>query len=80
VSSTTGVIFSYAIGLIFLAGGLLFLLFLEDNRFLFGVPYLLLGLVIVLGMWSGRRRKKAREAREAALGIDLDAGPEPRGH
>lgn len=67
MSSTTGFIFSYAIGLIFLVGGILFILFLDDNRFLFGLPYLILGVLIVVGMHSGRRRRKAREAREAEL-------------
>jgi Ca2+/Na+ antiporter len=66
VSSTTGLIFSYAIGLIFLVGGIVFILFLDDNRFTFGIPYLVLGLTIVYGMYSGRKRKKRREAREAA--------------
>lgn len=67
MSSTTGFIFSYTIGLIFLVGGILFILFLDDNRFLFGIPYLVLGLLIVVGMHSGRRRRRAREAREAEL-------------
>ncbi len=80
MSSTTGFIFSYAIGLIFLAGGILFLVFLDENRLLFGLPYLILGVLIVAGMHSGRRRRRAREARERELGIDPDAGPEPRGH
>lgn len=66
MSSTTGFIFSYAIGLIFLVGGVLFMIFLDDNRLLFGIPYVVLGLVIVVGMTSGRRKRKAREAREAA--------------
>ncbi|MDH3226211.1 MAG: hypothetical protein OEM67_03880, partial [Thermoleophilia bacterium] len=60
MSSTTGLIFSYIIGLIFLIGGLVFLLFLDDNRFLFGVPYTLVGLLIVVGIhMSLRRRKRA---------------------
>ena len=37
--SNTGYVFSYAIGLIFLAGGILFMVMLDENRFLFGVPY-----------------------------------------
>ena len=41
----TGVLFSYAIGAIFAVGGLLFLIALDDNRLLFGVPYLIMGLV-----------------------------------
>jgi len=67
MSSTTGVIFSYAIGLIFLVGGLLFLVFLDQNRLLFGIPYTLMGVVIIWGMRSGRRRRAARERREAEL-------------
>jgi hypothetical protein len=67
VSSGTGVIFSYAIGLIFLIGGIVFMLFLEDNRFLFGVPYTLMGVAIVGGMYSGRKRRRRREAEAAAL-------------
>ncbi|HWH14435.1 MAG TPA: hypothetical protein VNT51_06795 [Miltoncostaeaceae bacterium] len=72
MSSTTGFIFSYAIGLIFLVGGLLFMLLLEENRFLFGIPYFLMGVLIVYGMHSGRRRRIARERREAELGLDAD--------
>jgi Ca2+/Na+ antiporter len=70
VSSTTGLVFSYVIGLTFLVGGIIFLLFLDENRFTFGIPYLLLGLTIVYGMYSGRKRKKRREAREAAALAD----------
>lgn len=65
-TGNTGYTFSMAIGWIFLIGGVVFMVFLDDNRFLFGIPYLLLGLLIVGGMWSGRRRRRAREAAEAA--------------
>ena len=58
MSSTTGVIFSYAIGLIFAVGGVLFLLFLSDNRVLFGVPYLVLGLLIIIGVRASQRRRR----------------------
>lgn len=59
--SPTGIAFSYAIGLIFTVGGILFLAFLDENRFLFGVPYLLMGLVIVGGVAASQRRVKRRE-------------------
>ena len=68
MSSTTGLIFSYAIGLIFVVGGLLFLLFLDDNRVLFGVPYLVLGLLLVGGVWASQRRRRARERGPGAEG------------
>ena len=59
--SPTGVLFSYAIGAIFTVGGLLFLIGLDDNRFLFGIPYLLMGLVILGGVAASQRRMKRRQ-------------------
>lgn len=58
--SPTGVIFSYAIGLIFAVGGIVFLIGLDDNRFLYGIPYLLIGLVILGGVHASQRRMKRR--------------------
>lgn len=58
--SPTGVIFSYAIGLIFAVGGVLFLVGLDDNRFLYGIPYLLIGLVIIGGVAASQRRVRRR--------------------
>jgi drug/metabolite transporter (DMT)-like permease len=60
--SPTGVIFSYAIGLIFAVGGILFLALLDENRFLFGIPYLLLGLVILGGVAASQRRMRRRRS------------------
>ena len=63
--SPTGVIFSYAIGLIFAVGGVVFLIGLDNNRFLYGIPYLLIGLVIIGGVAASQRRlrRKARPGR-----------------
>lgn len=61
MSSTTGLILSYAIGLIFAVGGILFLVFLDDNRVLFGVPYLLIGLLLIGGVWGSQRRRRRRD-------------------
>lgn len=65
--SPTGVIFSYLIGLIFAIGGVLFLVGLDDNRFLYGIPYLLIGLVIIGGVAASQRRvrRKALEGEDA---------------
>jgi hypothetical protein len=60
VSSTTGLIFSYAIGAIFAIGGLLFLLLLDERRFLFGIPYLVIGLLLIGGVRGSQRRRKAK--------------------
>lgn len=56
-------IFTYLLGLIFLVGGVLFVLFLDDNRLLFGIPYVVIGLLLVVGAHMGLRRR-ARAARE----------------
>lgn len=64
--SPTGIIFSYALGLIFATGGVLFLVGLDENRLLFGLPYLIIGALIVGGVWSSQRRVARRAAAEAA--------------
>jgi hypothetical protein len=63
--SPTAVAFSYAIGIIFAVGGLLFLIALDENRYLFGIPYLALGFVIVGGVRASQRRGR-RRAQEGA--------------
>ena len=57
MSSSTGLIFSYAIGAIFALGGLAFMIFLDERRFLFGVPYLLMGLMLLYGVHRSQRRR-----------------------
>lgn len=74
--SPTGVFFSYVIGLIFAVGGIVFLVGLDDNRFLFGIPYLLIGLVILGGV-AGAQRRLRRKAAEAEEG---DGRPPGGGH
>ncbi len=70
MSSTTGLVLSYAIGIIFAIGGLLFLIFLDERRFLFGIPYLLIGVLLVAGVARSQRKRPARD--------ETDEGP--RGH
>ena len=72
MSSTTGLFFSYAIGAIFAIGGILFMLFLDDRGFLFGVPYLILGLLLIGGVRASQRRR----GRKAGAGDD-EAAPPP---
>jgi len=72
MSSATGLILSYAIGIIFAVGGLLFMLLLDERRFLFGVPYLVLGLVLIGGVRASQRRRGRREA-DGAEGDDPPA-------
>jgi hypothetical protein len=57
MSSSTGLLFSYAIGAIFALGGIAFMIFLDERRFLFGVPYLVLGLLLLYGVARSQRRR-----------------------
>ena len=63
--SPTAVYFSYAIGVIFAIGGLIFLIALDENRYLFGIPYLILGIVIVGGVRASQRRGHRRAPEDA---------------
>lgn len=54
--SSSAVFFSYFIGAIFAIGGVVFLVGLDENRLLFGIPYLLLGIVILGGVAASQRR------------------------
>jgi hypothetical protein len=58
VSSATGLILSYALGAIFAIGGILFMLLLDERRFLFGIPYLVLGVALIWGVRASQRRRR----------------------
>lgn len=60
MSSSTGLLFSYAIGAIFAIGGIVFMIFLDERRFLFGVPYLVLGLLLLYGVARSQRRRASQ--------------------
>ena len=53
----TGYIFTYLIGAVFAIGGIVFMLFLDENRFLFGIPYLAIGLLLIVGAYYGWKRR-----------------------
>lgn len=52
--------FMYAIGVIFAVGGIVFMVGLDENRFLYGVPYLLLGVVMLYGAYASQRRARRK--------------------
>jgi hypothetical protein len=76
MSSTTGLILSYALGIIFAIGGLAFLILLDERRFLFGVPYLIMGILLIGGVRASQRRKHTRQVDDA----DGEDPPTPRPH
>lgn len=77
MSGTTGFIFSYALGLIFLIGGVLFIIVLSQNQLLFGIPYIVLGAVILVGLHMGRRRRKRQEVEDALLDAEEERRAQP---
>ncbi|MBM3634763.1 MAG: hypothetical protein FJW99_05680 [Actinobacteria bacterium] len=69
MNTASGVFFTWLLGLIFVVGGIVFLVFLGENKLLFGLPYLVIGLLLCYGAWrlgKSAARKAAEEA--AAMG------------
>lgn len=62
MSSATGLVLSYALGAIFAIGGVLFMILLDERRFLFGVPYLILGVALIGGVRASQRRRARKDA------------------
>ena len=46
MNTASGVFFTWFLGLIFVAGGIVFIVFLEGNTLLFGLPYLVIGVLL----------------------------------
>lgn len=59
--SSSAVFFSYFIGAIFAIGGVIFLVGLDENRLLFGIPYLVLGVVILGDVAASQRRGRKKK-------------------
>ena len=51
MNTASGVFFTWFLGLIFVAGGIVFIVFLEGNNLLFGLPYLVIGVLLCYGAW-----------------------------
>ena len=76
MNTASGVFFTWLLGLIFVVGGVVFLLFLGDNNLLFGLPYLVIGLLLCYGAWR-LQKSAAKKAREDAAALDDEAVPPP---
>jgi hypothetical protein len=74
VNSASGLLFTWALGLIFVVGGLVFLFFLGDNALLFGLPYLVIGLLLCYGAWRGGKAVKRRALEEEAAAAEAGDG------
>ena len=78
MNTARGVFFTWLLGLIFVVGGVVFLLFLGDNNLLFGLPYLVIGLLLCYGAWR-LQKSAAKKAQEEAEALDDEAIPPPAG-
>lgn len=76
MNSTSGLFFTWVLGLIFVVGGIVFLAFLGDNNVLFGLPYLVIGLLLCYGAWRGGKGMKRRAA-AAEAEDETNDGPAP---
>lgn len=64
--SPSNIIGTYVLGAIFVTGGIIFMALLDDNRLLFGIPYLVIGLFLVYGAYGASKRRKRQLAEESA--------------
>ena len=72
MNTASGVVFTWLLGIIFVVGGLVFLFFLGDNNVLFGLPYLVIGLLLCYGAWR-LQRSAAKKAMADAEALDDEA-------
>jgi hypothetical protein len=69
--SPTGIRFTHLLGAVFVVGGIVFMLFLKEHRFLFGIPY------VVIGGARGVSRRASATADQAGVGSpDIDDAAE----
>ena len=76
MNTASGVFFTWFLGLIFVAGGIVFMVFLEGNNLLFGLPYLVIGLFLCYGAWR-LQRSAARKALEEAQAMEDEGESTP---
>jgi len=66
VNTTSGVFFTWFLGLVFVAGGIVFMLFLDVNNLLYGMPYLVIGALLCYGAFRLQMSVKKKAAAERA--------------
>ena len=66
MNTTSGVFFTWFLGLVFVAGGIVFMLFLDVNNLLYGMPYLVIGALLCYGAFRLQMSVKKKAAAERA--------------
>jgi hypothetical protein len=74
VNTASGIFFTWALGLIFVVGGIVFIAFLPVNNVLYGLPYLVIGALLCYGAWRLQVSAKKKASQEAP---DGPPGDEP---
>jgi hypothetical protein len=75
MNTASGVLFTWALGLIFVVGGFIFIFFLGDNNLLYGLPYVVVGLLLCYGAW---RLGKSAAKRAAAEAAEAESAPDAK--
>lgn len=76
MNTASGVFFTWLLGLIFVVGGLVFIFFLGENNLLFGLPYLVIGLLLCYGAWR-LQKSAAKKAMEGAQALEDEGESTP---
>ncbi|MFZ4756293.1 MAG: hypothetical protein ACOYL4_09825 [Miltoncostaeaceae bacterium] len=66
MNTASGVVFTWFLGLVFVAGGIVFMLFLDVNNLLYGLPYLVIGALLCYGAFRLQVSVKKKAAAEQA--------------
>ncbi len=62
MNTATGILFTWLLGLIFVVGGIVFMVFLPQNNLLFGLPYLVIGALLCYGAFRLQTSAKKKAA------------------
>ena len=76
MNTASGVFFTWLLGLIFVVGGLVFIFFLGENNLLFGLPYLVIGLLLGYGAWR-LQKSAAKKAMADAQALEDEGESTP---
>ncbi len=62
MNTASGIFFTWLLGLIFVVGGIVFMMFLTANNLLFGLPYLVIGALLCYGAFRLQMSAKKKPA------------------
>lgn len=75
MNTASGIFFTWLLGLIFVVGGFVFIIFLDVNNLLYGLPYVVIGALLCYGAFRLQVSAKKKAAQEAQDGPPGDEPP-----